>query len=94
MISADIEDHEIVIFDFSETISLDDSAAMVIGQLIDSAEEHGTPCIVAEMDRSVESALRSLEALNALPPERIVASAAEARELAYAMLHPQPAAEA
>ena len=42
-ISVDIRDHEIVILDFSETVYMDDSAALVIEQLIDTA--------VADRDR-------------------------------------------
>ena len=38
-ISVDIRDHEVVILDFSETIYMDDSAALVVEQLIDSAIE-------------------------------------------------------
>ena len=43
-IGQDIQEHEVVIFDFTETAYMDDSAAMVIEQMIDVAldEGHGT----------------------------------------------------
>ena len=42
-VGADIKDHEVVIFDFSGTTYLDDSAARLIGQLLDIAGDgaHG-----------------------------------------------------
>ena len=36
-ISVDIRDHEVVILDFSDTVFMDDSAALVVEQLIDTA---------------------------------------------------------
>ena len=45
-ISADIHDHEVLILDFTETVYMDDSAALVVEQLIEVATEAGTPCIV------------------------------------------------
>ena len=41
-ISVDIRDHEVVILDFSDTVFMDDSAALVVEQLIDTAiaEKH------------------------------------------------------
>ena len=87
VISADIEDHEVVIFDFSNTVSVDDSAVMVIGQLMSQAEESGTPCVIAGLEGSVKSALDSLEALESVPEGREVESLTEARELALDLLH-------
>ena len=34
-ISVDIEEHELVILDFTDTVYMDDSAALVVEQLID-----------------------------------------------------------
>ena len=42
VIGADIKDHEVVIFDFSGTTYVDDSAAMVIEQLMEVAEKGRT----------------------------------------------------
>lgn len=86
VVGADIEEHEVVIFDFSETVSLDDSAVMVIEQLFETAAENGTPCVIASLDGPVESALRSLGALDLVPAEQIVDSMTEARALASKLL--------
>lgn len=40
--SLDVQKHEVVIFDFSGTTHVDDSAAMVIEQLMDVASQAGT----------------------------------------------------
>ena len=45
-ISMDLEEHELVIFDFSNAAYIDDSAAMVVRQLIEVATDEGTPAIV------------------------------------------------
>ena len=86
VVGADIEEHEVVIFDFSETASLDDSAVMVIEQLFETAAENETPCVIAGLSDPVESALRSLGALDAIPAEQIVGSMTEARALARTLL--------
>ena len=86
VVGADIEEHEVVIFDFSETASLDDSAVMVIEQLFETAAEQGTPCVIAGLDGSVESALRSLGALDEIPADRFAGSLTEARALARKLL--------
>ena len=86
VVGADIEEHEVVIFDFSETVSLDDSAVMVIEQLFEAAAEQDTPCVIAGLSDPVESALRSLGALDPVPAEQIVDSMTEARLLAQTLL--------
>ncbi len=86
VVTADIADHEVVIFDFSRTASLDDSAVMVMEQLFETAAENGTPCIIAGLSGSVESALRSLGALDNIPADRFVDSLTEGRELARELL--------
>ena len=86
VVTADLEDHEVVIFDFSRTASLDDSAVMVMEQLFQTAAEHGTPCLIAGLSGSVEAALRSLGALDGIPTDRFVGSLTEAREVARTLL--------
>ena len=86
VMSADIDEHEVVIFDFSETTALDDSAAMVIKQLLESAEDHDTPCIVAGVGGSPGDALRSLGALDVIPSDHIVETLEQARSLANELL--------
>ena len=46
VIGEDIKDHEIVIFDFSDTTYLDDSAAMVVERLMNVATEKQTEFVV------------------------------------------------
>ena len=47
VITDDIEEHEVVIFDFTRTAEFDDSAVRVLEQLFHRAEENHTPSIVA-----------------------------------------------
>ena len=49
-ISLDIEQHEVVILDFSDTVYVDDSAALVVEQLIDTAIEEGTAVIIMALE--------------------------------------------
>ncbi len=86
VVTADLEDHEVVIFDFSRTASLDDSAVTVMQQLFQTAADNGIPCVIAGLSGSVESALQSLGALSGIPPDRFVNSLTEARELARELL--------
>ena len=78
VISADIKDHEVVIFDFSEATYLDDSAAMVIEQLMDVATGEQTEVIVMGLSGSVENTLQTLAILQRVPPERVVKTLDEA----------------
>ncbi|MCY4428494.1 MAG: SulP family inorganic anion transporter [Halieaceae bacterium] len=82
VISADIRDHEVVIFDFSDATYLDDSAAMVIEQLLDVAARERTECIVMGVSGSVADTLRTLNILRQIPKDRIVDSLDEARQKA------------
>ena len=85
-ISADIQDHDIVIFDFSETTYLDDSAAMVIRQLMEVAGEEETEMIVTGLSGSVATTLRALSILQRVPEEQIVSTLDEARRTAADLL--------
>lgn len=85
-VSKDIQDHEVVIFDFSETQYLDDSAAMVIEQLTEVAIQNNTIFIVACLHGPVSKSLTSLGILRKIPDEHIVDTMDEARKLAHARL--------
>ena len=91
-ITGDIRDHEVVILDFSETVYIDDSAALVVEQLIESAAAHDTSCIVMGLSGRPAETLRALDVLDSVPGENIVAGMDEARELATRILEP-PAPE-
>ena len=87
VISADIRDHEVVIFDFSDTIYLDDSAAMVVEQMIDIAAEENTETIVMGLSGSVKRNLQALNILRRVPQNCIVDNLDEAREVARSFLY-------
>ena len=85
-ISADIHDHEVLILDFSETLYVDDSAALVVEQLIDTAAEENTPVIVMGLSGSPADTLRSLNVLRNITENRFVADIDGAREAAIQIL--------
>ena len=88
VVGEDIKDHEIVIFDFSETTYLDDSAAMVMEKLVHVAAEKDTEVIMAAIPNSVANTLRTLNILQQLPQECLARDLEEAREVAYKLLYP------
>ena len=86
VIGADIRDHEVVIFDFSGTIHIDDSAAMVVEQMIEIAAEENTKAIVMGLSGTVERNLKALDTLRGVPEDCIVDNLDEAREVARSFL--------
>ena len=85
-IGGDIRDHEVVILDFSDTVYMDDSAALVVEQLIDTAIEQNTGCIVMGLTGSTAASLNGLNVLKRVPAGHVVASLDEARETARGIL--------
>ena len=88
-IAKDIQDHEVVIFDFSETLYMDDSAAMVIDQLTEVAMQNDTTFIVACLHGAVKESLTALDILRLIPEEHIVETMDEAKMLARQILEPK-----
>ena len=86
LVGADIEQHEVVIFDFSNTTDMDDSAALVMERLIDAAIATDTECIVLNLSGPVADNLRSLNVFRRVAPERFVDDLDAARELASNLL--------
>ena len=86
MVGTDIEEHQVVIFDFSNTVDMDDSAALVMERLFDAAAATHTECIVLNLSGPVASNLRSFNVFRRIPDERFVNSLDEARELAGRLL--------
>ena len=82
----DIRDHEIVIFDFSKTTRMDDSAALAMEHLVGSAVESDTECIVVHLSGGVARTLNSLDVFRRLPKDRFVGDMDEARKLARNLL--------
>ena len=83
-ISLDIRDHEIVIFDCSKTVYMDDSAALVVEQLIAVAEN--TDCVMMGLEGLPATTLQGLNALRGVPADQIVADLDEARDVARRLL--------
>jgi MFS superfamily sulfate permease-like transporter len=87
VISADIQDHEVVIFDYSDTTTVDDSAAPVIEQLVGIGADENKPCIVMGLSGAAADTLNALDALTRVPEGHFVGSLEEARHLAAQLLH-------
>ena len=85
-ISLDIQDHEVVILDFSDTVYMDDSAALVVEQLIDTAIEEDTECIVMGLSGLPATSLQALNVLRRVPEDRFVTTLDDARETAKRIL--------
>ena len=86
VVGEDIKDHEIVIFDFSETTYLDDSAAMVVETLMEVALEKNTEFVVMGLSDDIEDILRILNILRHVPEGHLVDTLDEARQAAYNLL--------
>ncbi len=82
VIAEDIRAHEVVIFDFSATEYMDDSAVMVIRQLVISSNEQNKPCIVMGLNKKMTALLQSLDALPGINDSDYVETLEEARKIA------------
>ena len=85
-LSVDIQEHEVVILDFSETNYMDDSAAFVLEQLIDVAISENTECIVMGLKGAIATSLQKLDILRRVPSDRYVDTMDEARVIAKRIL--------
>ena len=85
-ISADISEHEVVILDFSSTVYIDDSAALVVEQMIDAAYDQDTECIVMGLAGLPAASLYAMDVLRRVPADCRVANLDEAREVALRLL--------
>ena len=95
VISDDIKDHQVVIFDFAEASYIDDSAAMLIHQLIDVATHENTEVVVASLSGSVADTLDALGVLQEVPADRTAATREDARRIAHRLVEDaRPAAGA
>ncbi len=86
ILGADIAEHEVVIIDFADTVHMDDSAALVVERLLDTAEASGTEVILLGLDGAPATSLHALDVLGQVPHDRIVATLDEARALARRLL--------
>ena len=85
-LSVDIRDHEVVILDFSDTVYMDDSAALVVEQMIDAAIAENTDCIIMGLDGQPETNLHALNVLKRVPQGQHAATLDDAREIAKGLL--------
>ena len=86
-ISEDIREHEVVILDFSDSVYIDDSAALVVEQMIDSAIHQDTECIVVGLSGPPATTIHALNVLDSVPEGHEVATLDEAREIARRILN-------
>ena len=85
-IGEDIREHEVVILDFSNTVYMDESAAMVIERLIETATSYETGCIVMGLAGMPARNLEALNVLKQIPADQRVQSWDEARVVAARLL--------
>ncbi len=86
VINADIEDHDVVIFDFGPTVAVDDSAAIIIRQLIETAVNRNTPCLAIGLSESIKKDLAGFRALRLIPESLRFETLDEARHHAHLLL--------
>lgn len=86
VIGEDIREHQAVIFDFSATKHIDDSAAMVIERLLETAADENTECVIMGLSGSVAHTLRALGTLDDISQDRFVESLDDAKRLALRLL--------
>ena len=84
--SVDLKEHEIVIFDLTETIHVDDSSALVIEQLMQVARAEQTEVIVVGMSDTVEDTFKAFDVLRNVVDAWTVHTLDEAREIARSLL--------
>ena len=85
-ISVDIRDHEVVILDFSDTVYIDDSAALVVEQLVDNAIAQDTKVIVMGLTGLPADTLKSLNVLRQVQEDDFADNMDDAREAAQRIL--------
>ena len=86
VIGADIKAHVVVIFDFSGTTDLDDSAAKLIGDLLDIARQQHTAFILAGLSVVVAQTLFAFGVLQRVPRGCLVETKERASEGARGFL--------
>ncbi len=85
-IRSDIAEHEVVILDFSQTVFIDDSAALVLGQLVDAAIVSDTECIVMGLSGMAGTSVEALDVLRRVPEDHFVEDLDGARVVARRIL--------
>ena len=87
IVSRDVGGHRIVIFDLCRTIYVDDTAAVIIGQLVDTAMTRSARrFVIASLQGDVADRLNALDLLAGVPPEHFAADLDEAKRIVKPML--------
>ena len=86
-VGADIKDHEVVIFDFSDVTYMDDSAALVIEDLAAVSQTEAKGCVVVGLSGSAEEALRMFGIHDRIPSEHFVSDLETAKKLAWKLVN-------
>ena len=85
-ISEDIRDHQVVIFDLSDTTHVDDSSANLLALLLDRAKQTNTEIVACGVTDRIRRTLYAFGVLDRIPPDRLVETQEDARELAWSLL--------
>ncbi|WP_420445962.1 SulP family inorganic anion transporter [Candidatus Poriferisodalis sp.] len=85
-IGADIADHALVILDFTDTVYIDDSAALVVDYLIETAHEQGTATAIVGLTGAPLRTLDGLGMLSTVPETHVVGTFEDARQLARSLI--------
>ena len=86
MLGMDIQEHEVVILDFSDTVFMDDSAALVVEQMLDIAATEEVGVIVLGLKGSPATTLQGLNVLRSVPKDQFVTTLEDAKETAQRLL--------
>ena len=87
IVRPDLRGQEIVVFDMSRTKYVDDSAAVIIGDLIRTAtSQRARAIIISGLTEDVADTLSSLGMLDRVPRENIVANMEEAKQIMRPLL--------
>lgn len=89
-IGEDIREHEVVILDFTDTVYIDDSAALVVEQLIETANNYQTQCIIMGLQGMPAQNVQGLNVLKQVPQDQIVDNRDDARAVAARLLAQRP----
>ena len=85
-LSVDIAEHELVVMDFSETVYMDDSAALTVQRMVDTALQGGSHVIVMGLQGRPAAVMQALGALDMVPKAHVVSNLEEAADLASRIL--------
>ena len=90
IVRPDIRGHQIVVFDMSRTVYLDDSASVIIGELVQIAmAQRSRTFIIAGLTDSVANTLHSMGLLDRVPKEYFAVDMEEAMQIVRPMLREQ-----